>query len=111
MKNNVRNLMMGVLFVMAFCLAGCASIAGSTNMLTDDKIKSDTSGVLGYSPDDLTITSRRTEGTNTYVNLKAKDRKEFTCIINGGNLLSFGMTNPPMCNKKGEPINTNPFQR
>lgn len=111
MKKNVKNLMMGALVVMAVGLAGCASIVGSTNMLTDDKIKSDTSGVLGYSPDDLIITSRRTEGTNTYVNLKAKNGKEFVCVINGGNMLTFGMTNPPMCNKKGEPINTNPFQR
>lgn len=91
-------------------LSGCASIASGTNTLTDEKIKSETSGALGYSPADLTITNRRTEGTNTYVNLQAKDKKEFTCIINGGNLLTFGMTNPPMCTKKGEPINANPFQ-
>lgn len=98
------------LCVISLALNGCASIAGSTNTLTDDKIKSQTSGVLGYSPDDLTITSRRTEGTNTYVNLQVKDKKEFTCVINGGNLLTFGMTNPPICSKKGEPMNPNPFQ-
>jgi hypothetical protein len=92
-------------------ISGCAAIAGSTNMLTDEKIKSDTSGALGYSPDDLTITSRRTEGVNTYVNLKAKDRREFTCILNGGNLLTMGIVNPPMCNKKGQPIQTNSFRR
>jgi hypothetical protein len=80
-------------------------------MLTDDKIKSSTSGVLGYSPEDLNIIDKRVDGTNTYVNLRAKDKKEFTCIINGGNLLSFGMINPPMCNKRGEPIGSNPFQR
>lgn len=54
---------------------------------------------------------RRTEGTNTYVNLKSKDSKEFTCVINGGNLMSMGMTNPPMCNRKGEPIRTNTLHR
>lgn len=69
-------------------------------MLSDDKIKADTSGVLGYAPGDVTLLSKRTEGTNTYVNIKAKDGKEFACIINGGNLLTFGMTNPPSCNKK-----------
>lgn len=82
--------------------SGCSSIAGSTNMLSDDKIKSETAGTLGYSPQDLVIVNRRTEGTNTYVNLKAKDGKEFACTINGGNLLSFGMTNPPACNRKGQ---------
>ncbi|ASL42068.1 hypothetical protein bAD24_I01170 [Burkholderia sp. AD24] len=86
--------------------SGCSSIASSTNMLTDDKIKSSTSGTLGYSPDDLAITSRRTDGTNTYVNLKARDGKEYTCTINGGNLLTFGMVNPPACNRKGQPHQT-----
>lgn len=93
-------------------LTGCASIAESTNTLTDEKILSQSAGALGYSPNELSIVNRRTEGTNTYVNLiGTRDKKEFTCIINGGNALSFGMTNPPMCNKKGERINTNPFQR
>jgi hypothetical protein len=105
-----------LLFAVSLCaiiggISGCASVAGSTNMLTDDKIKSDTAGVLGYSPSDLTITSRRTEGTNTYVNLIASNKKEYSCVINGGNLLTMGMTNPPQCAKKGEPIATGPFQK
>ena len=90
-------------------VSGCAGIAGSTNMLTDDKIKSSTAGTLGYSPDELVIVNRRTEGTNTFVNLKARDGKEFACTINGGNLLSFGMTNPPVCNRKGQPRQGGPF--
>lgn len=92
-------------------LSACTTIASSTNILSDERIKSETAGVLGYSPGDLTITSRRTEGVNTYVNLQTKDHKEFTCIVNAGNLLSMGLTNPPMCNKKGEPIQANPFQK
>ena len=101
----------GISILVVACFSGCTSFATSTNTLSDERIRSETSGALGYSPDELSIISRRTEGVNTYVNLKAKDRKEFTCIINGGNLLSFGMTNPPMCNKKGEPVRANPFQR
>lgn len=95
----------------AISVAACASLAESTNTLSDEKILSQTAGALGYAPKDLTITSRRTEGTNTYVDLKTKDKKEFVCVLNGGNLLTFGMTNPPSCNRKGEPIKTNPFQR
>ena len=49
------------------------------------------------------------EGTNTYVALKAKDGKEFNCIVNGGNLLSMGMTNPPVCSPKGQPVKAAPF--
>jgi hypothetical protein len=93
-------------------LSGCAAIAQKTSVLTDEKILSQSSGALGYSPNEMSIVSRRTEGTNTYVNLiGVKDRKEYTCIINGGNALTLGMTNPPMCGKKGERINVSPFSR
>jgi hypothetical protein len=92
-------------------IAGCTTIATKTNVLSDERIKSETSGVLGYAPNDLTILDRRTEGVNTYVRLRAKDKKEFNCTINGGNLLSMGLTTPPMCGNKGAPIRTNPFQR
>ena len=65
-----------------------------------------------YSPSELSIVGKRTESTNTYVNLVGvKDKKEYVCIINGGNLFSLGMTNPPVCGKKGERINATPFQR
>lgn len=100
-----------ILAAACLVLAGCASIAESTNSLSDDRIRSETAGTLGYAPADLTITSRRTEGTNTYVTLKASDGKEFACTLNGGNLLSGGIVNPPLCGKKGEPVNANPFQR
>lgn len=104
--------MLGLLLTSVIVMSGCASIAESTNMLTDEKVLSQSAGALGYSPNELSIVNRRTEGTNTYVNLiGVKDKKEYTCIINGGNALSFGMSNPPMCNKKGERINTNPFTR
>lgn len=95
---------------LSFSISSCASIAGRTNMLTDKEILSSTSAALGYSPSQLTIISKRVDGTNTYVNLKAKDKKEFHCIINGGNILTFGIVNPPMCAKKGEPINTTPLR-
>ena len=90
--------------------SGCASIAGSSHtMLTDDRIRSESSAALGYAPEDLTLVSRRVEGLNTYASLKAKDGKEFTCMINGGNWLSMGMTNPPVCGRKGEPLKGGPF--
>jgi len=85
-------------------LAGCNVIASKTNVLNDEKITSIGAGALGYAPDDLTLVNRRTDGTNTYANFRSKDKKEFVCIINGGNLLTMGMTNPPSCSKKGEPI-------
>lgn len=90
-------------------LAGCNVIASKTNVLDDEKIKSIGAGALGYSPEDLTLVNRRTDGTNTYANFKTNDKKEFVCIINGGNLLTMGMTNPPSCSKKGEPTKQSPY--
>ena len=92
-------------------LAGCAGIAEKTNTLSDEKVLSQSAGALGYAPNELKLVSRRTEGTNTYAQLVGiKDKKEYTCIINGGNALSFGTTNPPTCGRKGEPVNNRPFR-
>jgi hypothetical protein len=98
-------------FCVLTSVAGCSTVASKTNMLTDDSIKSDTGGVLGLSPKQLTIVERRTEGTNTFVQLKANTGQEYACTINGGNLLTFGMVNPPMCAKKSEPIKVSPFSK
>lgn len=81
-------------------LAGCSSIAQSTNNLSDERLKSEAAGALGLQPDQLTLLNRRTEGTNTFYAVKGRDGKEYSCTLNGGNLLSFGMTNPPSCNRK-----------
>lgn len=78
-------------------VTGCSSIAANTNMLSDDQLLSKSAGGLGYSPSDLQLLDKRVSGTETYATLKARDGKEYTCIINGGNLLSFGMTNPAIC--------------
>ena len=56
--------------------------------------------MLGLSPSELTLVERRTEGVNTYVTLKASNGKTYACTVNGGNLFSFGMTNPPVCNAR-----------
>lgn len=93
---------LGSALVLAYCipLMGCGSIAEKTNGLSDERILSEAGGTLGIAPSDLTMESRRVEGVNTYVTLKGKDGKTYACTINGGNLFSFGMTNPPVCNAR-----------
>lgn len=90
-----------LVFLGGCVLTGCGSIAGSTNMLSDERLKSEAAGALGLSPSDLTLLNRRTEGTNTFYSVKGRDGREYSCTLNGGNLLSFGMTNPPSCNRRG----------
>lgn len=78
-----------------FLLAACQS-----TMLSDDRIASNTAGILGVSPREVKITDRRQDGpTNTYYIASTKKGK-YACIINGGGLLAAGMTNAPTCTKK-----------
>lgn len=106
---NVRT--MGFAVLGSLFLGACAGIAEKTNTLSDEKVLSQSAGALGYAPSELKLVSRRTEGTNTYAQLVGiKDKQEYTCIINGGNALSFGMTNPPSCGRKGERLNSGPFR-
>jgi hypothetical protein len=97
---------MHVMKVLLFCLCSlattqCDTLYKHTNILSEDKIISESSGVLGYSPGDLTLVSKRTEGQSTFITLKAKDGKEFACVIQGGNVLTWGVSSPPDCRKKG----------
>ena len=98
-----------ILFVSSVALillSGCA-----TTILSNERIASETAGMLGMSKNDITVENRRTEMTNTYYTVKTIDGKEFNCIINGGNILTMGVINPPMCTKKDEPLNTNSFTK
>lgn len=94
---SLGNLAWSVALAGCLIVTGCSAVATKTNTLSDERILSETGGTLGISPSDLTLVDRRTEGVNTYVTVKTKDGKTFACTVNGGNLFSFGMTNPPIC--------------
>ena len=64
-----------------FVLSGCGSIASSTNSLSDDRLKSEAAGSIGLSPGELALLNRRTEGTNTFYAVKARDGKEYNCVL------------------------------
>ncbi len=86
--------------VLSITLAGCSTVAEKTNFLSDESIKSKVAGTLGHDPASLTLVNRRTDGTNTYVTVRTNNKKEFACTLNGGNLLSAGIVNPPSCTPK-----------
>lgn len=91
MKMYIKGLMAG-LFV-----SGC-----QTTMLSNDRIASHTSGVIGVPVTQLTISDRSQDGpTNTtYMAHDTNSGASYICVINGGGLLAGGMTNPPTCTKK-----------
>jgi hypothetical protein len=86
-----------ILMVAGAAVGGC-----QTTMLGDDRIVSQTAAVLGVPATELSISDRAQDGaTNTsYTAHDSKNGASYACIINGGGVLAFGLTNPPTCNKK-----------
>ena len=78
-------------------LAGCAD-----QMLGSDRARDSISGSLGLPAADVTIVDRRADGpTNTNFIVDTRANGRFVCTINGGNLLTFGMTNGAACRRPG----------
>ncbi|WP_371436265.1 hypothetical protein [Polaromonas sp.] len=81
-------------FGIALVTAGCAS-----QLLSDDRLRSQTAPLVGANVSDVAISDRREEGTNTYYTAKTS-AGEFTCSINGGNIFAAGLTQGGQCTKK-----------
>jgi len=84
----------------ALMTTACSTVAEKTNMLSDADLVTKASGVLGVDYSEVSLLSKHMDGTNTYFQVKQKGGRIFNCQVNGGNLLSFGMTNPTSCMPK-----------
>jgi hypothetical protein len=86
--------------ILIACLGGIS--ACQTTMLSNDRIASETAGVLGVPQAELLISERVQDGpTNTrYMAADSKTGARYSCVINGGGALALGMVNPPTCNKQ-----------
>ena len=76
--------------------------ACQTTMLSDDRIASETAGVLGVPAAQISISDRAKDGptSTSYMARDTKSGTAYHCVINGGGVLAMGMTNSPTCNKK-----------
>jgi len=83
-----------VIMLAVVLAAGCTSI-----ILTDDRIRANTAGIIGVGPDELSIENRRTEMDNIYYTAKTKSGDEYECFISGGNIMTMG-DKPPSCTLK-----------
>ena len=82
----------GLVAAAGLALAGCAN-----SLLSDDHIRGSTALALGQPASAIRIVDRRYDGfTNTYYRAETP-RGAFSCVINGGTVMAFGMTNPPQC--------------
>lgn len=84
-----------IALISVLLLSGCAGM-----FVSDERLKSNTAGVLGVSPNDITIKNRTSEMTNVYYNAVMNNGDEYACTCNGGNILTMGMINGPFCTKK-----------
>jgi hypothetical protein len=78
----------------ALILSACQA-----EMLSNDRIISNTAQVIGVRPDQFMIMNRVSDDTNTYYTARTRSGVTFACVINGGGLLAAGMTDPPTCNQ------------
>jgi hypothetical protein len=85
---------------MAAALAVLITASGCADqMLSNDRIRSNTAMALGQPDSAVVIADRRYDGaTNTYYTARTP-RGAYHCRINGGGLLAMGMTNAPQCSK------------
>ncbi|MFC3148291.1 hypothetical protein [Piscinibacterium candidicorallinum] len=95
-----RTLKQAAAVLLLLPVLGCGTVAEKTNLLSDERVVSESAGVLGVPAGELKLVSRTASGTNTYAVLRGKDGKEYSCTVNGGNLLTLGMVNPPICQRK-----------
>jgi hypothetical protein len=91
------NVAFGRAIMLATLLASASGCVGTKILVPNSRLASNTAGVLGVSPDAITITDRRGAGTNTYYVAHVANRV-YACTVNGGNLMTLGMVNPPTCN-------------
>jgi len=83
------------LLAASMALVGCAN-----NILSDDHIRQDTALVLNQPASAIAISDRRFDGsTNTYY-MARTPRGTFRCVIDGGTVMTMGLTNPPQCTRQ-----------
>jgi len=82
-----------ILSLGSIVLVGCAT--------TETGLRNRTAGVLGYAPEEITISNMRSDATNTYYTVTTP-KGEYACSAESGvqKALQLGLTNPPTCNKK-----------
>jgi hypothetical protein len=90
MKKNI----IGVLLLLTFIVAGCTE-----TILSNERIQSTTAVYFGVNPESVIIKNRRTESFNTYYLVSLKKGGTYNCVLDGS-ILTLGLTNPPVCNKK-----------
>ena len=90
MKTTKAFACLGVLFT----ASGCAD-----QILSNDRIRSNTAMALGQPDGAVVIADRRYDGTTSTYYTARTPRGVYRCVMTGGGAWDFGITNPPQCNR------------
>ena len=82
-----------LLLTAVLALSGCAD-----QLVPDGRLRFNTAGVLGADESAVTISNRRSALTDTYYTATTP-HGVFACSMNGGNILTAGLINTPVCNR------------
>jgi hypothetical protein len=74
-------------------------LSGCVSTLTPARVREETSAVIGVPADEIAISNQRQEMINTFYTATTRSGERYACTLNGGNIMTLGMTNPATCNK------------
>lgn len=90
---------MGPLKAMA-CLGLLIAVSGCANqLLSNDRIRSNTAMALGQPDSAVAIGNRQYDGITTTYYTASTPRGAYRCLMTGGGAWDFGITNPPQCHR------------
>jgi hypothetical protein len=84
-----------LLTLAVFTGVGCAS-----HLLSDERLRSSTAGLIGARSETITISDRREQMSDTRYTATTSSGQIYDCVIDGGGIFSFGMVNLPGCSRR-----------
>lgn len=99
MNKSIKNF--GLLSLVLLNLTACSAMQEAKSP-TAEGLKSKTAGVLGNTPNEVTITNIRSDGSNTYYLAKTA-KATYSCTVMSGSMFAIstaGYSIAPQCTKK-----------
>lgn len=98
----MKNLIM-LLRKSTFLIVGLSIVSSCANdMLSTSRVQTSVAGAIGVPVSDVTIIDQHADGpTNTVILAQTRTGRRYACSINGGGVLTLGMTNGTFCQPAG----------
>lgn len=87
-------LSLGSAVAVLLSLSGCVSVIGS------ERLRAEAALALHVPEESVSVDDIRFSGLNHYYTARVHGRGSFECLMNGGTILSYGLTNPAVCRRQ-----------